>query len=198
MSSPSVRLRPMSVVPPAAPADAPDLAEVYGELRKTARRMLRKEPYLHTLESCELVHQAWARLLNGDLARLATDSPKDVLALAVLNMRRELVDHARKRRAAKRPDPTGRVDLNDASLMAEHNPDALIEIDRLLHALGSGQARVRAGARKAEVARYAFYAGLSGGEIATLLDLPKSTVTADIRFVWAWLSAKLGARPPES
>lgn len=206
MPSPSLRLHPMPSPPhtpphTAAPTDAPDapdLAEVYGELRKTARRMLRKEPYLHTLESCELVHQAWARLLNGDLAKLATDSPKEVLALAVLNMRRELVDHARKRRAAKRPDPKGRVDLEDASLMAEHNPEALIEIDRLLDGLASGQARVRAGARKAEVCRYAFYAGLSGSEIATLLDLPKSTVTADIRFVRAWLSAKLGLHTPES
>ena len=198
MPSPSVRLRVMSSASYRPPADAPELAEVYVELRKTARRMLRKEPYQHTLESCELVHQAWARLLNGDLAKLATDSPKEVLALAVLNMRRELVDHARKRRAAKRPDPMGRVDLEDASLMAEHNPEALIEIDRLLDGLASGQARVRAGERKAEIARYAFYAGLSGGEIATLLGLPKSTVTADIRFVRAWLSAKLGVRPSES
>lgn len=188
MSSPSPRVRPMS-----AP-DAPDLASVYTELRRTARRMLRKEPYLHTLESCELVHQAWARLLNGDLAPLATESPKEVLALAVLNMRRELVDHARKRRAAKRPDPAGRMQLEDASLMLEQDPAGLIEIDRLLTSLASGEARVRAGERKAEVCRYAFYAGLSGGEIAQLLELPKSTVTADIRFVRAWLAAKLGTR----
>jgi len=193
MLSTAPRLRPMS-----RPSDAPDLAAVYTELRRTARRMLRQEPYLHTLESCELVHQAWARLLNGDLAPLATESPKEVLALAVLNMRRELVDHARKRRAAKRPDPTGRMQLEDASLMLEQDPAGLIEIDRLLTSLASGEARVRAGARKAEVCRYAFYAGLSGGEIATLLGLPKSTVTADIRFVRAWLSARLGTRVSEA
>jgi len=175
------------------PQPSPDLASVYAELRRSARRMLRAEPYDHTLESCELVHQAWARLLNGDLARLATDSPKDVLALAVLNMRRELVDHARKRRAAKRPDPTGRVQLEDASLMLEQDPATLIEIDRLLDSLESGAARVRAGRRKAQVCRYAFYAGLSGGEIAVLMDLPKSSVNADIRFVRAWLTAKLRA-----
>ena len=178
--------------PAVSASEVPDLAGVYAELRRTARRMLRKEPYLHTLESCELVHQAWARLLNGDLAALATDSPREVLALAVLNMRRELVDHARRRRAAKRPDPTGRMQLEDASLMLEEDPAALIEIDRLLTSLASGEARVRAGERKAEVCRYAFYAGLSGSEIAELLELPKSTVTADIRFVRAWLGAKLG------
>ncbi len=176
-------------------ASAPDLASVYAELRTTARRMLRQEPYLHTLESCELVHQAWARLLNGDLARLATDTPRDVLALAVLNMRRELVDHARKRRAGKRPDPTGRVQLEDASLMLEQDPGTLIEIDRLIDSLESGEANVRAGERKAAVCRYAFYAGLTGGEIASLLDLPKSTVTADLRFVRAWLGARLQQTP---
>lgn len=169
-----------------------ELAEVYTELRRTARRLLRQEPYAHTLESCELVHQAWARLLGGDLSRLATDSPRDVLALAVLNMRRELVDHARRRRAAKRPDPCGRVQLEDASLMAHEDPAMFVEIDRLLTLLETGEARVRAGERKAQVCRYAFYAGLTSREISTLMDLPKSTVNTDIRFVRAWLGAKLG------
>ena len=72
-----------------------DLREIYSELRTVARALLRREPYAHTLESCELVNQAWARILHGDLRDAAETDPKSVLALAVTNMRRELVDHAR-------------------------------------------------------------------------------------------------------
>ena len=85
-----------------------ELTMVYAELRRIARRMLAREPYQHTLESCELVHLAWARVLNGQLAELADDSPSEVVALAVKNMRRVLLDHARRRRAKKRP-PAGCV-----------------------------------------------------------------------------------------
>jgi hypothetical protein len=69
------------------------LTEQYG----VARRLLRREAYAHTLESCELVHQAWARLLASELRARADASPGEVVALAVLHMRRELVDHARRR-----------------------------------------------------------------------------------------------------
>lgn len=170
---------------------AEELARVYQELRRTARQLLRRERYPHTLESVDLVHQAWERLLGGDLRALAEEEPRKVLALAVLNMRRELVDHARKRRAAKRPDPRGRVDLDDASLLLTESPDTLLAVDALLTRLERGEARVREGARKATVSRYAFYGGLSESEIAAALELPKSTVNADLTFVKAWLATRL-------
>jgi RNA polymerase sigma factor (TIGR02999 family) len=173
------------------PTSAEDLRLVYQELRAAARRMLQREPYAHTLESCELVHQAWERLLDGDLRPLADGDPKKVLPLAVLNMRRELVDHARRRKAGKRPDPRGRVNLEDATLLGERDPDTLLEVDRLLDQLAEGGVKVRNGARKAEIGRYAFYGGFSESEIGELLDLPKSTVGAELRFVKAWLHSQL-------
>jgi RNA polymerase sigma factor (TIGR02999 family) len=168
-----------------------DLRAVYGELRTVARALLRREPYDHTLESTELVHQAWARVLHGDLRELAFSDPRKVLALAVTNMRRELVDHARRRRAAKRPSPRHRVELADAPLLSREDPDTLLAIDALLDRLEAGPERVRNPERKAACARYALYGGLSESEIAELLDLPKSTVGSDVRFVRAWLGANL-------
>lgn len=166
------------------------LQSVYTELRTVARRLLRNEPYEHTLESCELVHQAWARLLDGDLREKAVDDPRQVLALAVTNMRRELVDHARRRRAAKRPWSRTRVSFEDAPLFSERDPETFLAVDMLLDALEADK-RVRNAARKTEVARYALYGGLSEAEIGKLLDMPKSTVGNDLRFVRAWLTARL-------
>ncbi len=171
-----------------------ELQEIYGELRKVARTLLRREPYAHTLESCELVNQAWARLLNGDLRQLAESEPRQVVALAVTNMRRELVDHARRRRAAKRPDARVRVRLDDAPLLSHEDPETLLAVDMLLDKLEAGIDRVRNGSRKAECTRYALYGGLSESEIAEVMELPKSTVGNDVRFTRAWLSSQLGAR----
>lgn len=170
-----------------------DLKAVYRELRTVARAMLRREPYAHTLESCELVHQAWARVLHGELRELAEADPRKVVALAVTNMRRELVDHARRRRAIKRPTGRSRVDLQDAPVFSEHDPDTFLAVDALIERLAAGPPKVSNPERKAECARYALYGGLSESEIAEVLDLPKSTVGADVRFARAWIVAHLEA-----
>jgi RNA polymerase sigma factor (TIGR02999 family) len=174
-------------------AGSADLRAVYAELRRVARALLRREPYAHTLESCELVHQAWAKVLHGDLRMLAESEPKRVVALAVTNMRRELVDHARRRKAQKRPAAKMRVTLEDAPVLSEEQPDLLLAIDRLLDELEAGGDRIRHGERKAACARYALYGGLSESEIAEALGLAKSTVGADVRFARAWLAVRLEA-----
>ncbi len=170
-----------------------DLADIYDELRRTARSLLRRERVDHTMESCDLVHVAWGRLLVGDLSETARQDPRQVLAAAVLHMRRALVDHARRRRAARRPEGRRRVDLLDAPGLFDEDPQVLVDVDRLLDRLAAGDPadRVRHGDRRANVARYALYAGLTEAEIGELLDLPKSTVGNDLRFARAWLAAHL-------
>jgi RNA polymerase sigma factor (TIGR02999 family) len=170
-----------------------EIGHVYEELRRTARALLRRERADHTLESVELVNQAWTRLLVGDLADAARNDPRSVIAAAVLHMRRALVDHARRRSAGRRPDPRRRVELGDAPGMAEDDPHLLLEIDRLLDALGSGDSdlRLHHGPRRAESARLALYAGLTEIEISELTGVPKSTVGNDLRFTRAWLIARL-------
>ena len=172
-----------------------ELRAIYGELRVVARALLRREPYAHTLESAELVHQAWARILTGDLRETALAEPNQVIALAVTNMRRELCDHARRRKAAKRPSARARVELQDAPDLSHEHPETLLAIDRLIDDLEKGPENVRNPERKAACARYALYGGLSESEIAELLDLPKSTVGAEVRFARAWLSAQLTREP---
>lgn len=170
-----------------------ELNDVYRELRTIARGLLNREPYQHTLESCELVNLAWARILGTDLRARSEEDPRQVLALAVMNMRRVLVDHARRRRATKRPTGHVRISFEDAPLQVRDDPETFLAVDRLLEELATGPERVRNGPRKAEVARYALYGGLTEAEIGAALDLPKSTVGNDLRFARAWLSTRLEA-----
>src|SRR5262249_2814851 len=156
-----------------------ELADLYEDLRSTARRLLDRERVGHSLESTELVNTAFARLLGGTLRDRTLADPASVVAAAVVHMKRELVDHARRRAAGKRPDARRRVDLPDAITLCEEDPATLLAVDAALEALRTSPS-VRHGARKAELLEHAIYVGLSESEISAATGIPKSTVNADL------------------
>src|SRR5262245_19318128 len=73
---------------------------VYQDLRKVAARRLRAERSSHTLSATALVHEAYLRLMGQHPSRL--ENRTHFFAVASEQMRRILVDHARRRAAAKR------------------------------------------------------------------------------------------------
>ena len=89
---------------------------VYEELRSLARRHLRHERGSHTLQRTALVHEAFLRIV--DQKQVDWESRSQFYGIASQMMRRILVDHARRRSAAKRGDGAPHVDL-DAVLLAE-------------------------------------------------------------------------------
>ena len=73
---------------------------VYDELRKLARAHLRRERTNHSLQATALVHEVYLRLVN--VSRMTFDGRAHFLALAARLMRQILVDHARRKGAARR------------------------------------------------------------------------------------------------
>ena len=71
---------------------------VYDELRRLAAAKLAREAPGHTLDATALVHEAFVKL--GGVQSFATEG--DYLRASAAAMRRILVDHARRRNAAKR------------------------------------------------------------------------------------------------
>ncbi len=84
-------------------SDARDrlLRAAYGELLRTARRLMRHERRDHTLDAGALVHEAVLRLIGGNALAGFSDRCQ-LYAAASQAMRQVLVDHARGRNAAKR------------------------------------------------------------------------------------------------
>src|SRR5437867_10740194 len=72
---------------------------VYGELRKLAASHLRSERGNHTLQPTALVHEAYLRLVGQRSVSWANRA--HFYGIAAQMMRRVLVDHARRRQAAK-------------------------------------------------------------------------------------------------
>jgi RNA polymerase sigma factor (TIGR02999 family) len=96
---------------------------VYNELRRLAHHHLKAERPDHTLQTTELVHDAYIRLTRQD--GLHCENRAHFLAISARLMRQILVAYARSRRAAKR-DGGYKVTLESAeSLLKERTVDLL-------------------------------------------------------------------------
>jgi len=153
---------------------------VYDDLRRLARGHLARERAGHTLGATALVHESYLRLVDSG-ARKAVDRAH-FLAIASRSMRQVLVDHARSVGAAKRGGDLRRVTLQDGSADVELDPAELLALDAALEGLEERQRRV---------VEYRFFGGMSGSEIARVLDVTERTVRRDWVKARAWLYATL-------
>lgn len=164
--------------------------QVYEELRAIAHARLRGERQGHTLQSTELVHEAYLRLSRGDAA---WENRGHFFAAAAEAMRRILIERARARGRVKRGgDEDGRpprkvpLDLPEAAELADHgDPEAILLLDQAIDRLA------RQDDRAAQVVKLRFYAGLSVDEVAEALATSKRTVLRDWEFARAWLYSEV-------
>jgi RNA polymerase sigma factor (TIGR02999 family) len=91
-------------------------------------------------------------------------------------MRRILIDHARRRKAAKRDGGP----LRPAAPAAQDGPD-ILDMDRALEQLAVDYPR------HARIVELRFFGGLDAPEIAGALSLSLRTVERDWQFAKAWL-----------
>jgi RNA polymerase sigma factor (TIGR02999 family) len=174
-------------------AGSPEAADrlyrlVYDELRAVAVKRLAAERPDHTLTPTALVHEAYMRLVDQD--RVEWRGRAHFFAIAARMMRRILVDHARRKRAASRGGGKVHVTLGNAS--ASHGGDDPGITDLL--ALHEALDRLAAlDERQASVVELRFFGGLEINEVAVALDVSASTVKRDWAFAQAWLQAELAA-----
>ena len=158
---------------------------VYAELRALAAGYLRWERVNHTLQPTDLVHEAFLRLA-GRVGRSTERS--HFLALAAVAMRNVLVDHARRRRAAKRGGGAERWSVTlimDEEALPDRHQGEVLELDDLLKRLALLDAR------RGKVVELKVFAGMTNEEIAEVLDVSRSTVSDDWTVAKAWLAAEL-------
>lgn len=160
------------------------VAEVYDELRRIARRYMRKETAGHTLQTTELVNEAYLRLIDQNTS---WQNRAHFFGIAAQLMRRILVDRARARGRAKRGGMHDRMTLGEvAELIDDHIVD-LIELDRALTAL------TELDPRQGRIVELRFFGGLTNGEIAELKETSLSSVERQWRLARAWLYRALSS-----
>src|SRR4030095_8000513 len=141
---------------------------VYHEPRKRASGYLRHERPDHTLQATALVHETFMRLAGQD--RVAWQNRGHFYGVAAQMMRRILVDHARERRAAKRPNAALRTDLDDRIPAAEQ-PEHVLLLDEALNELSTMDPR------QGRIVELRYFGGLSEQEVADTLSVSRATVT---------------------
>lgn len=161
---------------------------VYDELRGVAHRRLRAERTGHTLQTADLVHEAYARMADAEL-RLKDRA--HFFALAARTMRRILVDYARARMAEKRGGSARPVPIHQLTVevaAAGRDPESA-EILALHDAL---ERLEKQDPRKARVIEAHTFGGLTYDETAEALGISPATVDRDLRTARAWLARELG------
>lgn len=158
------------------------LDAIYAELRRIARGLMRHEADSHTLQPTALVHEALIRILN--IAHVDLGDQRRLVALAALQMRRVLVDHARRRQTFRRHGEHVPLDA-ERGPGESSNVQEVIEVDRLLHRMREIDGRAAA------VTELLYFGGLSVPETAAVLDVSEATVRQDWLWARAWMQAEL-------
>jgi RNA polymerase sigma factor (TIGR02999 family) len=160
------------------------LAErVYPELRRMARRYMKAERRVNTLQSTALVHEVYLRLV--DVRRVEWRERAQFYAMAAQMMRRILVDAARARASKKRGGSAARVNIDDAAVVSPAPDQSILALDEALTELS------RVAPRQARVVELRYFGGLTEEEIVAALDLSPRTIRRDWSFAKVWLSREL-------
>ncbi len=159
---------------------------VYGELRRVAARYMRDERPNHTLQPTALVHEAYLRFAGQDRANWQNRA--QFMGIAGQLMRRLLVDHARKRHAAKRGGSL--ITLQEGL----GSPSSPVEQCEELLAVNEALDRLEAfDPQQARVVELRYFGGLSAEETAGAMGISERTVEREWALAKAWLRTQLAS-----
>ena len=150
---------------------------LYQELRAMARRELGRRRYGRTLETNELVHEAYLKVAG--YVRAEMPDRARLLALASLAMRHVLVDRAKAWGRLKRGGGCGRITFDEDRIAVDDQPETLLQLDEALTRLAALEPRL------ARVVECRFFGGLTEEEVAAALDVTVRTVQRD------WAKARM-------
>ena len=158
------------------------LSVLEGELRRLARRHLRRLRPGHTISTTLLTHDAYLRLV-GEAA--SWRSRRHFFGAASRLMRDLLVSEARRLGRLKRGGGRRRIVIDPELLAAPAERLDLMDLDRALERLRDDSPLQH------EVVMLRYFGGLSIEEVAEVLEVSPSTVDRQWRFARAWLLREL-------
>jgi len=151
---------------------------VYEQLRRLAHRQLAHETPGQSLQTADLVHEAYLRLVGADQR---WQGRGHFLAAAAEAMRRILVERARKKRRIKHGGRLRRIEFEDAAARLGPEPEEVILVSELLESLA------REHAVEAQIVKLHYFGGLNITEAGEVVGVSSSTAYKRWRFARAWL-----------
>ena len=155
---------------------------VYQQLRKLASICLRSERPDHTLRATALVHEAYLRLVDADVA---WQDRVHFFAVSARLLRRILVDHAKANRRQKRGGGAETLSLDEAVMIGPQSTGGIVELDSALQRLAAHDPR------KSDIIELLCFGGLTYDEAAAALKISPATVHRELTMAKAWLHREL-------
>jgi RNA polymerase sigma factor (TIGR02999 family) len=156
---------------------------VYGQLHGIAAREMRRENGEHTLQTTAIVHEAYLRICRSE--PIDWKDRSHFYAVAAQQLRRVLVDHARRRCRERRGGGMPQFSILDCD-------GPTIVVDERVLAVNEALTRLESlDSRAARAVELRFFGGLSEAEAAEALGVSVATLKRDWEFAKAWLVGQL-------
>lgn len=158
---------------------------VYDELRRQARRYLKKEHVGHTLLTTDLVHEAYLKLAKQK--NVSWENRQHFFGIAAIVMRRILIDYAKSKHRIRRGGLNENVPLENVptiGISGDIDLD-LLALDEALNRLAEKDAHL------AKIVELRFFSGLDVPQTAEVLGVSESTIKRDWAMAKAWLHREL-------
>jgi len=160
------------------------LPYVYDELRRRASAYLKNERRGHTLQTTDLVHEAYIKLVDKD--EIDWENRNHFFAIAAQAMRRILVDYARKKNRKKRGSKGDDLPLDEARYVRSTKGHVDLEaLDEALNKLAEFDRR------QAKIVELKYFGGMTLDETAAVLGVSKVTVKRDWNIARTWLRGQM-------
>lgn len=160
---------------------------VYDRLRALAHRRLAFSPVDNSINTTELVHEAYIRLVGAP--RIDLSDRAHFLALASEIMRNLLVDRARSHLSEKRGGGITRVDLDEFEWVSDDNLEIIADLDEALKRLD------KLSVRQGQLLQHRYFGGLTLLESAEAMGVSLATAKRELRSARAWLALELKGEP---
>lgn len=157
---------------------------VYNELRKLASNYLYYEYGERTIQTTELVHEAYLKIIGG--GNISPENKSHFFGIAANAMRQLLVDFARRRNAEKRGGNHTKISLLEGVVILSEYDEKILDLDEALNKLTEVDERL------SKVVELRFFAGLNVEETANALNCSPATVKREWSLARAWLYRELG------
>lgn len=169
---------------------------VYDELRRVAAGLMRHERKDHTLQPTALVHEAYLRLVGP--REIPWKDRAHFFHAAALSMRRILIDHARRVRAARASGQRIESESGLGTAGVIQTPfgvPGVIDSSERLIALDEALERLKArDERQHGVAMLRYFAGLTIEQTAEVLGVSPATVKNEWAYARAWLMREIASK----
>ena len=156
---------------------------VYDELRRLAGRYLNRERPGQTLQTHDLIHEAFLRLM--DQRGVDWQNRAHFFGIAARMMRRILTDHARKRGNQKHGGKARRVELDDIPDLGAAGDASIVAVDEALTELEAENPDL------AKIVELRYFAGMSVEEAADVMRMSPATLKRRWSLARAWLFREL-------